>query len=224
MVVMEKEDKKSKKSKIWILILAIVSLILLSWLLALVTIFLGYRNRDYRNGKIGFYIGIVSLSLSIIAMIFIKVFLPIISGVSIPLLIQESCSMHHYEEGFDEILIKSSVYSENSITLETTNNWPFKNGLDRGDFLYITKPSNLEIGDVILFKGGSEHHLIGHRLISVGETYSTKGDNYKTNNEQITLEKDIPEENIIGKVKYRIPYIGKLRLIPWGQGPGKEFC
>lgn len=196
-----------KKEKLWILILSIVSLFFTSGLLAILVIYFGYRNRENINAKIGLIIGIITL----IVVIFIATFLPIITGVSEPLVVFESCSMHHPEGGFEKIL-DNEIYSNNSISIEDADNWPFKNGINRGDILLITKANNLKIGDVIMFDGGYSHPIL-HRVIKVGEAYSTKGDNYKTNSRQLLSEKDISQDKIIGKVVFRIPFMGWQKLV-----------
>ena len=151
----------------------------------------------------------------IIAFILIKfVFFPglsFLTGTSLPLVIVESCSMYHSEEGFEKIF-ESPVYSDNGISLEDSSGWDFQDGLNKGDIIFVVGAENLEVGDVIIFDGGANHPLI-HRLVSVGEVYSTKGDNYKTNSKQLNAEKGIPKEAIIGKALFRIPVIGWAKLI-----------
>jgi hypothetical protein len=151
----------------------------------------------------------------IIAFILIKfVFFPVLSlvtGTGLPLVIVESCSMYHHEEGFGNAF-GSPIYEDNGLSLEDTKNWDFQNGLKKGDVIFVVGAKNLEVGDVIIFNGGANHPLI-HRLISTDEKYSTKGDNYKTNSGQLASEKNIPEEAMIGKALFRIPYVGWAKLI-----------
>ena len=154
------------------------------------------------------------LVVLLIAFIIIKfVFFPglsLVTGTGLPLVIVESCSMYHHENGFEKTF-ESPIYSEEGILLEDTKNWDFQNGLKKGDIIFVVGAKNLEVGDVIIFNGGANHPLI-HRLISTN-VYSTKGDNYKTNSKQLDPEKQIPEEEIIGKALFRIPYVGWAKLI-----------
>jgi hypothetical protein len=151
----------------------------------------------------------------VIAFILIKfVFFPVLSlvtGTSLPLVIVESCSMYHHEEGFERIF-ESPVYGQENLSLEDTEKWDFQNGLKKGDIVFVVGAKNLEKGDVIIFSGGANHPLI-HRLVSADGQYATKGDNYKTNSNQLSSEKDIAPEAIIGRALFRIPYVGWAKLI-----------
>ena len=152
----------------------------------------------------------------ILAFIIIKfIFFPVLSyltGSPLPLVIVESCSMHHYEKGFSKIFETSNIYGKYDVKLEDTSNWDFQNGFNKGDVIFVVGPKNAKVGDVIIFNGGSSHPLI-HRLIKVDDTFSTKGDNYLTNSEQLPSEKKINKEQIIGKALFRVPAIGWIKLI-----------
>jgi len=169
------------------------------------------------------------IAFFVIAVIFIKfIFFPglsLITGTNLPLVIVESCSMYHDENGFEKVF-ESKVYENNNIYLEDTNNWDFKNGLNKGDVIFVVGATNLEIGDVIIFNGGASHPII-HRLIEENEPYQTKGDNYKSNSEQLQSEKEISENQLIGKAVFKIPYVGWIKLIFFEgsrNGNGKGFC
>lgn len=158
---------------------------------------------------------IVTLGLAFIVIKFI--FFPtlsLITGTSLPLVIVESCSMHHYEQGFDKIF-DNNIYENNKITLDNTTNWDFQNGFNKGDVIFVVGAKNIEVGDVIIFNSGSPslNYPIIHRLINNNETYSTKGDNYKTNSKQLDIEKTISEDQLVGKALFRIPAIGWAKLI-----------
>jgi signal peptidase I len=152
----------------------------------------------------------------ILAFVIIKfIFFPLLSlltGTVLPLVIVESCSMHHHEGGFEKTFT-SLVYSQNNISIENTFSWPFQNGFSKGDIIFVVAAKNLKVGDVIIFNGGARHPLI-HRLISIdGEVYATKGDNYKTNSAQLLAEKAISEDQLVGKALFRVPAIGWIKLI-----------
>lgn len=165
----------------------------------------------------------------ILAFLFIKfVFFPalsLVTGTSLPLVIVESCSMHHQEDGFEKTFT-SPIYEGLGIKLEDTINWPFQNGFSKGDVIFVVGADNIEIGDVIIFNGGSRYPLI-HRVISIEDTYSTKGDNYKTNSDQLLVEKRIEKDQIVGKALLKVPAAGWLKLIFFeGSRPASErgFC
>ena len=155
---------------------------------------------------------LVSLVLAFLVIKFI--IFPILitlTGTALPLVIVESCSMYHHESGFDKTFT-SSVYSDYGISMNDTSGWSFKNGFAKGDIIFVLGPQNLELGDVIIFNGGQSNPII-HRLISVGDSFTTKGDNYITNKGVGSFEKKIYEEQILGKAVFRIPFLGWIKLI-----------
>jgi signal peptidase I len=101
----------------------------------------------------------------------------------------------------------------------TFENARFKNGFTKGDILFIvgSKPEKIEIGDVIIFNGNERNPII-HRIMTIEQdpitqkyVFSTIGDN---NNGQLIVEKNISEDQIVGKAVFRIaPYIGWGKLI-----------
>ena len=165
----------------------------------------------------------------IIAFFIIKfIFFPglsLVTGTSLPLVIVESCSMYHHEDGFENTF-ESDVYWNYDLSIENTTNWIFQNGFTKGDVIFVVGAKNVEVGDVIIFNGGSRHPLI-HRVVEVEEGYSTKGDNYKTNSQQLSSEKHIPEEQVVGKALFKVPFIGWVKLIFFegGRSPRERgFC
>jgi hypothetical protein len=151
-----------------------------------------------------------------IAFVVIKlVFFPglsFLTGTSLPLVIVESCSMYHHEDGFERTF-ESPVYGDNGIDIGDTGEWDFQNGFSKGDVIFVVGAGTPEIGDVIIFNGGARYPLI-HRVIGdTGTSYATKGDNYKTNYRQLESEKNISEDQLIGKALFRIPAIGWAKLI-----------
>lgn len=157
--------------------------------------------------------------------VFIKfIFFPVLSlvtGTSLPLAIVESCSMYHegnvlsnYDNWWQE---HETKYSKYDMEKEEFENFKFKNGFDKGDILFIieAKPEKLKIGDVIIFSTKQKNPVI-HRIIEIenqnGEyIFSTIGDN---NNGQLSFEKNIKQEQLIGKSIFKIaPYIGWGKLI-----------
>ena len=156
--------------------------------------------------------------------IFIKfIFFPtlsLITGTQIPLAIVESCSMYHkgdllsnYDDWWKE---HEQKYLEFDITKKEFQEYHFTNGFNKGDILFITgaKPEKLEVGDIIIFNGNGRPII--HRIIKIKEkdgeyTFSTIGDN---NNGQLTIEKDIKSEQLIGKATFKIaPLLGWTKLI-----------
>jgi len=168
---------------------------------------------------------IVSILLIFVIVKFI--FFPILSltfATSLPLVVVESSSMHHPGSFVGNVIGTQNVfniwwenskdwYIKNNINKEEAEKWSLRTGLEKGDIVIISgwKPS--KNGDIIVFDGNAKHPII-HRVINVsqlqGKTiYSTKGDN---NPSQLATEKQISEDQIIGKAVFVIPKIGYLKL------------
>ena len=151
----------------------------------------------------------------LLAFVIIKfIFFPglsLVTGTDLPLVIVESCSMYHQENGFEKIF-GSSVYNDYGIDLKDSSNWVFQNGFSKGDVIFVVGGKNAKVGDVIIFNAGAQYPLI-HRVVKDGNNYSTKGDNYKTNPRQLNSEKNIPKNQVIGKALFKVPFIGWAKLI-----------
>ena len=164
--------------------------------------------------------------LSIIFLfIFIKfIFFPILSlvtGTSLPLAIVESCSMYHQGNILSDYDIwwqeHEAKYLGYDIEKEEFKDFRFGKGFNKGDILFIIKasPEKLKIGDVIIFNSGQQNPII-HRIIKIENqnekyVFSTIGDN---NNGQLSFEKNIAEEQLIGKAIFKMaPYLGWGKLI-----------
>lgn len=157
--------------------------------------------------------------------LFIKlIFFPglsLITGTSLPLAIVESCSMYHQGNlfsNFDSWYERhEDKYIDFTINQLDFGDFSFKNGFNKGDILFIvgTNPSKLKQGEVIIFNGGQKNPII-HRIVNIKEEngkriFSTIGDN---NNGQLSVEKEITEDQIIGRAVFRIaPYLGWGKLI-----------
>lgn len=85
-----------------------------------------------------------------------------------------------------------------------------------GDIVIVqgVPPTNIQVGDIIVFESPREIRTI-HRVTEIQTLpngtiqFKTKGDANPT--EELYW---IPEQNVHGRVLYRIPYIGWLALIP----------
>jgi hypothetical protein len=154
--------------------------------------------------------GVVFLAINSIVLIFFPI-VSLLTGTALPLVIVESCSMHHQEEGFARIFNRNNIYEEQGISLDDTKTWVFQNGFNKGDIIFVWRPKNIEVGDVIIFNAGQQFpYPIIHRVIRAGDTYGTVGDN---NMAQHPTEREIEKEQIIGKALFRIPHVGWVKLI-----------
>lgn len=148
--------------------------------------------------------------------------LNLVTGTTLPLAIVESCSMHHkgnlfsnFDSWYERHEEKYSEFEINKLNFQKFN---LKNGFSKGDILFIVgvKPEKIKRGDIILFEAGRQNPII-HRVIEISENiqeeriFSTIGDN---NNGQLSFEKTISENQIVGKAVFRIaPSAGWLKLI-----------
>jgi len=169
----------------------------------------------------------------VIIFIVIKfIFLPglgLIFGTPLPLAIVESSSMEHHALGhYNEICGKNLQnkgflsldeywetcgpwYSTNTnITKEQFQDFNFKDGFRKGDLMIIFGKSinKIKIGDILVFRREKGNPII-HRVISTSPL-ATKGDH---NPGQLSEEKNIFENQIIGVAVARIPYVGWIKLI-----------
>jgi len=148
-------------------------------------------------------------------------FLSLVTGTALPLAIVESCSMYHKGNLFSDFDAwwdrQEDKYPEFIINKLDFQNFPMKNGFNKGDILLIvrTNPEKLDVGDIIIFNGNQRNPVI-HRIVEIKEinnqkVFSTLGDNNKG---QLDFEKEITKDQLIGKAVLKItPYVGWVKLI-----------
>ena len=168
---------------------------------------------------------VVSLVLAFIVVKFI--FFPLLSftlATSLPLVVVESSSMEHPSAGFMGNVIrtqnsfdswwnnKGSWYEKKGLEKQEAESWPLRTGFDKGDIMLVSgRGKDPEVGDVIIFEANQKHPLI-HRIVSVDPktgVIETKGDN---NAGQLSIEKSIAEDAVIGKAVIKVPKLGWLKL------------
>ncbi|OIO40058.1 signal peptidase I [Candidatus Pacearchaeota archaeon CG1_02_30_18] len=166
------------------------------------------------------------------------IFFPVLnfaSGTSLPLVIVESCSMYHEGNIFSNFdnwwEVHDLKYFQEKIIKTKFLNFPFKNGLNKGDILFVIgiKPEKVKIGDVIIFNAGEKNPII-HRVMTIQNEngtyfFSTMGDN---NNGQLFIEKKINQNQLVGRPLANIvPYFGWVKLILFENSKSSEergFC
>ncbi len=173
------------------------------------------------NSVKGWLISIIFLFV-VIKFIFFPI-LNLVTGTSLPLAIVESCSMYHKGNLFSDFDAwwnrHDEKYLDFNININDFENYKFKNGFNKGDILFIvgTDLGKIKKGDIIIFDAGKQNPLI-HRVVDIEtdletseKSFSTIGDN---NNGQLSVEKDIKENQIIGRAVFKlVPYIGWVKLI-----------
>lgn len=166
----------------------------------------------------------------IVVFIFIKfIFFPTLSllfGTSLPIVIVESCSMHH-DLSFDEWWVENKEwYLNNGIDEEQFKSFSMTNGFTKGDIFFVRgiNGEDVKIGDVIIFSDAQSQRPIIHRIMNL-DPLQTKGDN---NPGQIPFETNINPNSVIGKAtSVKIPLIGWLKLIffePLRPSGDRGFC
>lgn len=163
------------------------------------------------------------ISIIFIFIVIKFIFFPLLSlatGTSLPLAIVESCSMYHDGNMFSNFdnwwTQNSNNYADTEISKEEFSEYLFYNGFTKGDILFIlgVKPSEVKIGDIIIFKT-MEKDII-HRVINIKSgngkyTFTTMGDNV---GRVQFFEETINEDQLVGKASGRIaPYVGWVKLI-----------
>ncbi|MEK6919361.1 MAG: signal peptidase I [Nanoarchaeota archaeon] len=160
----------------------------------------------------------------IVIFVFIKfIFFPGLSFVlssSLPLVVVESSSMSHQAFVFGEFnhfwSLNHVWYEDRNISKFMAKSWPLKSGLEKGDIALVVGYRNSDpvIGDIIVFNAGQQHPII-HRVVDIQSVsgkkfFFTKGDG---NPDQLSLDKMISRENIIGKAIIKIPKLGWIKLL-----------
>ncbi len=124
-----------------------------------------------------------------------------------------SPSMEHTNFNYEK-------YLRYNITEEEIKNWPFIRGINRGDIVIIfpieDPLKDIKEGDVVLYIGVDGRPIM-HRVIKIvnisnSVCFIIMGDN---NPSPIYYQKEncMPPERIIGKVIFRIPYLGIPKVI-----------
>lgn len=112
-------------------------------------------------------------------------------------------------------------YESHDISKETFLHFSLKNGFKKGDIVVVWGRFVPKVGDIVIFKPNADSiapRPIVHRIIGItGNVFETKGDH---NREQLTTsnnifrtdETNITQNQIIGKVILKIPYLGWFKI------------
>lgn len=150
--------------------------------------------------------------------------LGLVLGTQFPVVAVVSGSMEHNGLGFNEWWeAKNEEYVRYSISGEDFEEYSFHNGFNTGDIMVLMgkDAEKIDRGDIIVFRSKRPdpiiHRVVSKRIIVDGDNieyrFQTKGDNNKISIDDSTLnEKNIKEEDIIGKAVFRIPYLGWIKI------------
>ena len=143
-------------------------------------------------------------------------------GTGFPIVAVVSGSMEH-DGTFDEwwqsmccqdalCIVKrpqASFYESRGMDASAFAKYPFRNGFNKGDIMVLFSPKNVNVGDVIVFRGDNRAEPIIHRVIATDE-YQTKGDH---NCGVADFEKAIPQNRVVGKAVLRVPVLGYIKIV-----------
>ena len=187
----------------------------------------------WKDTSIWSWIANILIAFVVIRYIFYPV-MGILLGTSYPVVAVVSESMEHglhndilcgqsfdeFHESFDNYWeICGSWYEQRGITREQFEQYPFKNGFNKGDviFLWRANRNNLNIGDVLVFQANKNQPII-HRLVDISNDnekifYQTKGDHNARSIDSGLEETHIGEERVYGQALFRIPYLGWVKIL-----------
>ena len=107
--------------------------------------------------------------------------------------------------------IQSSYYTDLDLSKSVFRDFPFVNGFNKGDIMFLVGPDNVEVGDVIVYQVSHRADPIIHRVVSMKDgAFTTKGDH---NCGIASFEQDIPADKVIGKAFWRLPFLGWVKII-----------
>jgi signal peptidase I len=91
--------------------------------------------------------------------------------------------------------------------------WPV---LKKGDLVFIqaVAPSDLKVGDIVVYRNRSNNTLTIHRIIRLSEdTFVTKGDANFAEDTPATYDDLVGRELTVRDLNMRIPYLGSLTML-----------
>jgi|GEM_PF-140447 len=145
--------------------------------------------------------------------------LGLLLGTNFPIVAVVSDSMEHHA-GFDEWWAKNEdYYLALNITKQDFENYPFKNGFNRGDIMFLIgrDPADIDVGDVIVFRSKKPYPII-HRVIKKDNkamwVFQTKGDNNRVQIRDDELDETrVLEKQLLGKAVVRVPWLGYVKIL-----------
>ena len=129
----------------------------------------------------------------------------LVLGTDFPVVAVVSSSMEHSVRFDQWWLSNRDFYEDINIKKEEFQNFPFKNGFNKGDIMVLIKPKNIKRGDVIVYDSRKYQYPIIHRVIST-EPIITKGDNNSRD------DGNINKEAVVGKAIFRIHLLGWIKI------------
>lgn len=142
--------------------------------------------------------------------------LGLLLGTKFPIVAVISSSMEHdgsFNAWWEQ---QAPWYLENEIHEDEFKTYSFKNGFNKGDIMVLVgiQPEEVASGQVIVFQSTIRPDPIIHRVIHVKQNdnsyyFQTKGDH---NVQSYAFEQDIPENALLGKAVFRVPFLGYIKI------------
>ena len=112
-------------------------------------------------------------------------------------------------------LVQGEYYENLNLSRAMFSDFDFVNGFNKGDIMILYSPGKAVVGDVIVYLVSHRPDPIIHRVIRISEEdgrklFWTKGDH---NCDVGPFELHIPEEHVIGKAVWRVPFLGWVKII-----------
>jgi signal peptidase I len=123
-------------------------------------------------------------------------------------------------KGFDGFWdVCKDWYLEHNISKSNFEDFPFKNGFSKGDIIVLVgkKPSDIEVGDVIVFQAQKSYPII-HRVVAANGFFQTKGDHNpsqiveRVGAVSILDETRIEQDQVLGVAIAKIPLLGWIKI------------
>ena len=144
--------------------------------------------------------------------------LGLIFGTHFPIVAVVSNSMEHHQSFDQWWTTNEDYYLALNLTKDDFETYPFKNGFNRGDIMFLIgkKPGDIKLGDVIVFQSGKPYPII-HRVIKKDDmsmwVFQTKGDNNKMQIRDSELDETrVLEKQVLGKAVFRAPFLGYVKI------------
>jgi len=154
--------------------------------------------------------------------------LGLVLGTPAPIVAVVSGSMEH-EGSFDEFwskgmccnarcsgkLVQGEYYENINISRDDFREFDFVNGFNMGDIMVLASAESAQKGDVLVYLVPRRPDPIIHRIVDIkqtsqGKVFTTKGDH---NCDIGSFERNIPEERVIGKAVWRVPFLGWVKIL-----------
>jgi signal peptidase I len=111
--------------------------------------------------------------------------------------------------------VQGRFYDFMNITRAGFREFDFVNGFNKGDIMILYSAREAGLGDVIVYLAPHRPDPIIHRVVRISEEngkklYWTKGDH---NCDVGDFEQHIPQERVIGKAVWRVPFLGWVKIV-----------